>query len=702
MVRWRAVASQARVLLVCAVAMFTAAAAQARCSDILPHDDEISAPQKRSITADDLVRLRDIGFPDASVFNAASPFGVSADGRQIAFVISRAEPVQNRYCRALVVMPIDASTPPRVVDEGGSMLQHRGDVRGLFANYGTPEIVTPSWSPDGKWIAYLKREDGVTQIWRVSTRGATSAAVTHSAVDIEAVAWSADGERLIYSARPAERVEEAAIDAEGDAGWLYDDRITPNAGPRPRSIVAHLPLETFVIDPRDGGTRPATPEEHARLTANDQQGGEPQTVPVMQQHDRLIPLSYRQRGAQLVVTLDGTERTCRAKACGGDVAGVWRDPANDDVILLQRQGWRNEATALYRWKVGKTAPRLLFSTDDAIGGCVAAGHDLVCTRENATTPRRVVRIDPDDGASTVIFDPNPAFSGITLGSVRRLRWRNDRGLEAWGDLVLPPNYRRGERLPMIVVQYHSRGFLRGGTGDEYPIFVFAAHGFAVLSLERPPGVVPAPDTMTAREISAIGTRDWAERRSLQSSLETGVRAAITTGTVDPARIGITGLSDGATSVRFALINSDLFAATAISSCCIEPVSALTMDGIRFADANLAMGYPRMNASKSAFWASMSLALNADRINTPLLMQLSDDEYLLSLGAFETLREAGKPVEMHVFPDEHHNKWQPRHRLAIYRRNVDWFDFWLRSAEDPDPAKRTQYVRWRQLRALARR
>ncbi|HVI97495.1 MAG TPA: Atxe2 family lasso peptide isopeptidase [Sphingomonas sp.] len=682
--------------------MFTAATAHARCSDILPHDDEISAPQTRSITANDLVRLRDIGFPDASVYNAASPFGVSADGREVAFVISRADPVQNRYCRALVIMPVDGSAAPRVVDEGGAMLQHRGDVRGLFASYGTPEVVTPKWSPDGKWIAYLKREDGVTQIWRVSTRGATSAAVTHSAVDIEAVAWSADGKRLIYSARPAERVEETAIDAEGDAGWLYDDRITPNAGPRPRPIVAHLPLETFVIDPRDGSTRPATPEQRARPAAEDQQGGEPQTVPLMQEHDRLIPLSYRRQGAQFVVTLNGTERTCRAKACGGDVAGVWGDPANDNVILLRRQGWRNEATALYRWKPGKTAPRLLFSTDDAIGWCVAARHDLVCTRENATTPRRVVRIDPDDGASTVIFDPNPAFSRINLGSVRRLRWRNDRGLEAWGDLVLPPSYRRGERLPMIVVQYHSRGFLRGGTGDEYPIFLFAAHGFAVLSIERPAGAVLTPDAMTSREIIAAGTKDWTERRSLQSSLETGVRAAIATGAVDPARIGITGLSDGATSVRFALINSQLFAAAAISSCCIEPVSALTMDGIRFADANLAMGYPGMNASKSAFWAPMSLALNADRINVPLLMQLSDDEYLLSLEAFEALREAGKPVEMYVFPDEHHNKWQPRHRLAIYRRNVDWFDFWLRSTEHPDPAKRPQYMRWRQLRALARR
>jgi hypothetical protein len=32
-------------------------------------------------------------------------------------------------------------------------------------------------------------------------------------------------------------------------------------------------------------------------------------------------------------------------------------------------------------------------------------------------------------------------------------------------------------------------------------------------------------------------------------------------------------------------------------------------------------------------------------------------------------------------------------------NVDWFDFWLNSHEDPDPAKAEQYKRWRELRKL---
>jgi hypothetical protein len=32
-------------------------------------------------------------------------------------------------------------------------------------------------------------------------------------------------------------------------------------------------------------------------------------------------------------------------------------------------------------------------------------------------------------------------------------------------------------------------------------------------------------------------------------------------------------------------------------------------------------------------------------------------------------------------------------------NVDWFCFWIKGEEDPDPAKAEQYARWRELRKL---
>ena len=89
--------------------------------------------------------------------------------------------------------------------------------------------------------------------------------------------------------------------------------------------------------------------------------------------------------------------------------------------------------------------------------------------------------------------------------------------------------------------------------------------------------------------------------------------------------------------------------------------------------------------------------NAASIDTPLLMQLADREYLTAIDVYAALREQEKPVDMYVFPDEYHNKWRPLHRLAIYERNLDWFLYWLQGKKDPDPRKAEQYAIWDKLR-----
>jgi hypothetical protein len=58
--------------------------------------------------------------------------------------------------------------------------------------------------------------------------------------------------------------------------------------------------------------------------------------------------------------------------------------------------------------------------------------------------------------------------------------------------------------------------------------------------------------------------------------------------------------------------------------------------------------------------------------------------------------------MYVFPYEAHNKFQPRHKLAVYERNVDWFRFWLQGYEDPNPKKTGQYRIWREMKRAAKR
>src|SRR3546814_11309438 len=84
---------------------------------------------------------------------------------------------------------------------------------------------------------------------------------------------------------------------------------------------------------------------------------------------------------------------------------------------------------------------------------------------------------------------------------------------------------------------------------------------------------------------------------------------------------------------------------------------------------------------------------------PLLIQASEDEYLLALETFTALRENGKPVDMFVYTNEHPINWQPAHRLAVYERDIDRFALWFQNVVDPDQAKAAAYDRWKVMREM---
>jgi beta-xylosidase len=67
--------------------------------------------------------------------------------------------------------------------------------------------------------------------------------------------------------------------------------------------------------------------------------------------------------------------------------------------------------------------------------------------------------------------------------------------------------------------------------------------------------------------------------------------------------------------------------------------------------------------------------------------------------YAALRDQNKPVDLQYLRDGAHNITKPLQRLAHQEALVDWFDFWLNGHEDPASSKASQYVRWRDLRAL---
>jgi dipeptidyl aminopeptidase/acylaminoacyl peptidase len=691
-----------RAFLLAAAAVSTAAPAPARaaaaahpeCAAILPGGD--LPPGKRPLVPEDLARLRDIGPAEPQAY--ADPFvTLSPDGRRLAFQLRQGDPERNRFCLAMVILDLTGRQPPTIVDEGGKVLLLTIDFRGI-ADFpmGYLRVVTPRWSGDGKWIAFLKRSGGTTQVWRAFADGSGSSPLTRSDVDVVDFRIGADGSSIIYATRPGIARQQLEIEKEGLAGWHYDDRFVPFLSKRP--LPRPAPRKVQVLDPATGRVREATEEEAAPIAADHQviaaagaaasiDGGGLE-ISATNLSGGASPGSFRARLA------DGSTVTCRAAQCEGAMK-PWRMPDRSHVRFFRSEGWADASTAIYDWNLKDGTVRRLYFTDDVLSSCTPEAERLLCRIDSSLEPGRIVRLDPATGDRRTVFDPNPEFAHLTLGRPERLHWRNAFGSETIADLVLPVGYRKGEKYPMVVVQYDTRGFLRGGTDDEYPIQAFANRGYAVLSFKRPK-LEAAGKAADFEEAGRKALEHFADRKNVQASLESGVKIAVDRGIADPARIGITGLSDGSSTLDWALIHSSLFSAAATSSCCWDSTGVASV-GPSAARHFRDEGYPGVLDRDNPFWKDVSLLANARRISIPILINASEEEFLDTVVTYTGLREAGVAVDLFVYPGEYHARWQPAHRLATYKRSLDWFDYWLRGVRSTDPDRQPELEQWDRLR-----
>ena len=635
----------------------------------LPHP-VIETAAARPLTADALSRLVDIG--PISPTAGTPMFTLSPDGRKIAFQLRQGDPHSNSYHLEMVVLDLSSKGRPLIVDEGGEILLLRiTGLDGTVNNTGVPATISPQWDASGSNIYFLKRLNGRSQVWRASANHPESVQITSSADDVDDFLISKDRQTLIYSSLHPDDTIAQQLAVEAKVGYHYDGRFVPLYGsaPQPRGQLQKRYTE---LNLRTGESR-RLDETAAALFEAPTKDASVATAP----DGRKAWVAASERGdgggkAISAVNDSGQIERCAHPTCS-DAEALWWTLDGESVQFVRREGWANGTTAIYEWLPGAQPPVKLYSTNDLLLDCQAYKRGAICAREQSNRPRHIIYLDLAQKTASALFDPNPDFKQYALGAVN---WRNRFGLEVFGDLVYPVGYRRGKRYPLVVVQYVSRGFLRGGVGDEVPIQVFANRGFAVLSVQRPDFRIPAVAAKTRVTRERWRLQGFRDRKSVLSAIELGVRNLVNRGIVSPQRVGITGLSDGSSTVQFAALNSNYFKAGSVSGCCWDPFQDAFF-GPSISDTYHQIGWPTLLDFRSALWNRVSLIGNARRVKFPILMQQADTEFRGAVASYTALRQAGNASELYIYPNECHIKWQPAHRLAVYERNLSWFDYWLR-------------------------
>lgn len=374
----------------------------------------------------ELAEIADIGSP---VPGSSPALGISPDRKRIAVLVSRGNPGENQYCQRLLVLPISGQGLPVEIARGGAYIADDYSLRDFsFVQAGWPRPNPPRWSPDGTLVAFLRREEGRTQVWLADPDGGLSPRqATDLADDIDAFAWAADGKGLVVATRPGIHVAARAIAEEGNSGFLYDKRFAPQLSDRPIPTGEVTARYTFA-SLSEGYTRVATAEERAILAPL--RPGKTSATATMWRtgtQDRLAWIEPKEPEQILSPTRlviadpDGRRRVCSRSECEG-IFELWWSSDGTSLMALQRTGWARSRTALLRWDNDEALPERVFETDDVIAGCKSAGREAICTREGSTRPIRIVAFNLGSGAQRIVYDPNPQFADTRWGEVRRLRF----------------------------------------------------------------------------------------------------------------------------------------------------------------------------------------------------------------------------------------------------------------------------------------
>jgi len=681
-----------------------------------------ASDDKRGITIDDLAAVRDI-----------ESLSLSPDGKYVAFQIKRADKGANDYQTSWHVAATTSGAKAVKVAEGG-------EATVLVNSAGTPTgSITASeivWSPDSRWIYFTKVKDGAIQLWRSHRNRYGHEQVTHNAGNVQDLRLSRDGSKIFFTIGRRRAKIEALIEQEARQGYVQQEPaiyylmfgayLPPCTDGRERveywdkegSGRACL-LTVWVYDIKSGAERKATKTEIEEFTAQEESwlAGYSQGFRLDQKarmktaspDDRRLawienddPDLFKGPRPPMVVTVSGEDDKslrCPADACTSSrIQGLWWRPDGREVIFQVRDGRRGTLSSFYGWTPGEKGLRAIHRSNDRFYSCARTAQRLICGHESWTTPRKIVSVDIDNGKIATIVDMNPEFQDFTFTKIEKIFGEDDYGNLAHAHLVYPKDYQKGKRYPLVIVQYRSGGFLRGGVGDEQPIHVYAQHGMAVLSFDSPE-VVFYDKVAEPRKNAITRYRYTIVQRGPATAIENMLSRLDKRGVIDRERVGISGLSYGSTILDSALLGRDYAAASAAYSITTSPNYTYSASSNLGKLYDSIFGGPPFSAQGYEMRRKFSIETNAAKIDTPFLLQVADREAYYSMLNYNALKDAGKPVEMIIYPDEYHVKWQPAHKYLVYRRNLDWFNFWLRGVEDPAPEKREQYQRWRELREL---
>jgi dipeptidyl aminopeptidase/acylaminoacyl peptidase len=446
---------------------------------------------RRPVTSRDLLGLRD---PEG--------VSISPDGKQIAFVVGQAIADTNSYRSGLFVVATEGDKPVRSFGSAGTPLWDE-------INQWVPEA--PQWSRDSSLISYRMRMTASDHFqewgWNVAT--GVREQITHINGDVESYRWLEDGSAMILEVVTPPGEQQIAKWAQ--QGMLLEPEISPyrTVSVLTQKADARPNHEYWIHEHTTGIERRATQEEIREsfpLAGSEENESIAGTKPPVPEKYKIVDVNPSPDGtkvAYLYLVNDAavSKRWCRRLLVRPNAASELVE-ATPDSYFVDQYWWSADGSTLYfteRAGLGRSPwleeisgndlrPRLLYKTDQpeflSYFSSDARGRLFACLWENNSSPPQIALLDIGSHRIRRIVNLNPEFDSLRQSPAERMEGTNRLGEHWFAYLVKPLDLVPGKKCPLVVTTYRSGDyFLRGASGDENPIQVYAAKGFAVLAFD---------------------------------------------------------------------------------------------------------------------------------------------------------------------------------------------------------------------------
>lgn len=566
----------------------------------------------------------------------------SPDSSRILFRSDRLKPGSEDY--RLFVLPVSGGEAVPLGELGGELSQ-------------------PEWSPDGRWVAVLRkdpepeaitarkkgRDDAIvveedprfTRLWIVDTESKRARCLTTGEREVRSFAWAPDSLSLV-----AITTEAAEYDATLGPGEVWQLSVEGSL-PRHVSRFRTTPGSPVVVETSSGPV-----------------------VAVRANGHRDQP-----KDSIWTVALSGGEPIDALPELVGNVEELLPNSGSIGHLaarIIERTHGRLYGVDLVNGNLTSFTPAAIASRGSIVdpASMSSGGKRLAVVWSDSTTPEEVW-IGDVQGEAHPVTSFGKDFHG-RLQPTEHVSWMSDDGVEIEGLLTYPAGYQPGRRYPLVVEvhggpswQWEDRVMLDWHDWAQ----MLASRGYAVL-MPNPRGSTgygPELQRLLQDDVGGGESRD----------LVAGALAMVDRGIADQGRLGIAGWSWGGYLTAWTITQTSIFRAAVMGAGLANMVSDHGQGDIPSANLLYYPGQPYLHME--AYWKSSPVRYVA-AVRTPTLILHGEEDARVhpaqGMEYFRALKTLGVPVRFVRYPREKHRIEERAHQVDLMHRIIDWFDRYL--------------------------